>query len=123
MKIETILNRLLAIQTKMADLKKEQDDLKNQADKQIGDTNRLDVSGYAFIREFRQTKKYSMPELRRVIKDQDILESCLIPDSAKVKKALKQIKATKEQIAQLEQTMEVTGESISVKLLKVKTTI
>jgi len=121
MKIETILNRYLVVTQKMADLKKEADDLKKQADKQIGPDNRLDVGDYAFIRETRYTKRYSPLHLRTVLADEDAFNSCLAPDNKLVKKVLKGQKIGKDLVKYLDDNMEIISESSAIKVQKIKT--
>jgi len=121
MKIDNILNRLLAIKLKKDDLAKEEKKLKDLVDKQMADMDRLDVGGYAFIRETRQTKRYTLPGLRDVLKDEDLINSCLAPDNKLVKKIIKDAKISKEDIRLLEEKMEVVSESTSISLKKINT--
>lgn len=121
MKIQTILNRLLTIKQKKDDLKKEEEKLKAIVDKQMGEEVRIDVDGYAFIRLTTVSRKYTIESLRKFLKDEDLINSCLEPSTVKVKKAVKTAGLSKQEAAELDSEMVVVGESESIKLQKINT--
>lgn len=115
---------MLAIKAKKDDLAAEEKKLKALIDKKIGtESDSLDVGGYRFIRETRQTKRYNLGELRTVLGDEDLVNQCLVPDNTLAKRVLKEAKVDKDTIKRLTETMDVLKESQAIKLAKINTKI
>jgi len=121
MKIENILNRYLAIKQKKDDLKTEEEKLKKMIDKKLGEEDSLDVGGYRFSRETRHTKRHNKQALRELIKDQDAIDRCMVPDNKLVKIILKEQEFSKEEIEKLNSFMMVESSSTSIKVKKINT--
>lgn len=120
MKIDTIIDRLLAIKQKKSDLEKEERTLKGLVDNKMGKKKRMDVGNYAFIREERLQREYTMDGLREIFKDEDVVNSCLAPNKKLVVEMIKNRQLTKFEKDKLKKTMIVTGKTETISLKKLK---